>query len=141
MSDINEANTHCLCGAIRVTVKSISGNTGVCHCTKCRKWGGGPLMAVNCGTEVSFEGAENIATFDSSARGERGFCRRCGTHLFFRVKSSGQYMMPAGLFGDRTFVFKSQIFMDEKPAFYDFANDTVEMTGAEVFARSAPPPK
>ena len=32
----------------------------------------------------------------------------------------------------------SQIFIDEKPVFYDFANET--MTGAEVFAMYAPPP-
>ncbi len=33
----------------------------------------------------------------------------------------------------------SQIFIDEKPAYYDFANKTHNMTGAEVFAAFAPP--
>ncbi len=32
------------------------------------------------------------------------------------------------------FVFSSQIFIDEKPAYYEFANKTHNMTGAEVFA-------
>ena len=28
---------------------------------------------------------------------------------------------------------KSQIFIDEKPEFYDFANETPKLTGKEVF--------
>ena len=34
--------------------------------------------------------------------------------------------------------FKSQIFIDEKPDWYTFANETENMTGAEVFAMYAP---
>ena len=37
------------------------------------------------------------------------------------------------------YAFTSQIFIDEKPAYYDFANKTHNMTGAEVFAAFAPP--
>jgi hypothetical protein len=36
-------------------------------------------------------------------------------------------------------VLTSQIFIDEKPAYYTFANQTKTMTGAEVFAMFAPP--
>jgi hypothetical protein len=33
-----------------------------------------------------------------------------------------------------------QVFIDSKPQFYDFANETKMMTGAEVVAAFAPPP-
>ena len=139
MSDTIKGSGSCLCGATHITVKNISKNVGVCHCSMCRKWGGGPLMAVDCGTEVSFEGEENISVFDSSEWAERGFCNQCGTHLFYRLKGSKQYMMPVGLFNnDELFVLKNQIFIDEKPSFYCFANKTNDMTGAEVFAQYAP---
>jgi hypothetical protein len=106
----------------------------------CRKWGGGPLMAVDCGTVVSFEGEENISTFPSSEWAERGFCNKCGSNLFYKLKDSGQYIMTAGLFDDEArFVFEEQIFIDEKPAYYEFKNETKDMTGAEVFAKYAPP--
>ena len=96
-------------------------------------------MAVDCGTEVACDGEENITVFDSSEWAERGFCNRCGSHLFYRLKGSGQYIMPVGLFGDDTgFSFDHQVFIDEKPSFYDFANETTNMTGAEVFAKYAP---
>jgi len=31
-------------------------------------------------------------------------------------------------------VFKRQVFVDEKPEYYDFANKTKDFTGAEIFA-------
>ena len=48
--------------------------------------------------------------------------------------------MSAEAFDDRGgYAFKSQIFIDEKPGYYEFANQTHNMTGAEVFAAFAPP--
>jgi len=46
--------------------------------------------------------------------------------------------MPAGLFDDdQAFEMDHQIFIDEKPNYYSFANKTDNMTGAEVFAKYA----
>jgi hypothetical protein len=36
------------------------------------------------------------------------------------------------------FEFTEQIFIDRKPAYYDFANQTVTLTEAEVLAKFAP---
>ena len=139
MSDMIEARGSCLCGATRIIARSVSKNVGACHCSMCRKWGGGPLMAVDCGTDVAFEGEENISVYNSSEWAERGFCNKCGSHLFYRLKESKQYVIPVGLFDDdELFVFDHQVFIDEKPTFYSFANATIDMTGAEVFARYAP---
>jgi hypothetical protein len=139
MSDVLDGRGTCLCGAIQITVKNMTGNVGACHCGMCRKWGGGPFMEVDCGSDVSFEGEENISVFDSSDWADRGFCSKCGSHLFYRLKESKQYMMPAGLFDDdKSFVFDHQVFVDEKPSFYTFANETSDMTGPELFAKFAP---
>ena len=136
-----ERTGHCLCGAVGVSIRTASRNVGVCHCSICRKWAGGPLFALECGSEVSFEGADSISVFGSSEWAERGFCSRCGTHLFYRLKKGGFYIVPVGLFDDgEDWVLKQQIFIDEKPSFYAFANETPTLTGAEVFALHAPPP-
>lgn len=136
----SNVNGACLCSAVQVIVKSMNQDVGACHCNICRKWGGGPLMAVDCGTEISFKGEDNITVYNSSDWAERGFCKQCGTHLFYRLKESQQHIMPAGLFGEESALnFDHQIFVDEKPAYYDFANETKNMTGAEVFAMYAPP--
>lgn len=138
-SETGVGKGRCLCGKVGVTANHMSHALGVCHCSMCRRWSGGPVMAVDCGSEVCFEGEENIKLFASSAWAERGFCRNCGSHLFYRLKHNNQYMMSAGLFGDEAaLVFERQLFIDEKPAYYCFANDTLNLTGPEIFARFAP---
>lgn len=140
MSNASEGKGHCLCGAVQINAPGISPHVGACHCSMCRRWGGGPLMAVDCGTDVSFKGEENITVFNSSDWAERGFCHTCGSHLFYRLKESGQHIMPAGLFDDNeNFVFDHQVFIDNKPPYYSFANKTEDMTEAEIFAKYTPP--
>ncbi len=139
MSDQSRGTGHCLCGAVTMTATRVSRSMGACHCTMCRTWGGGPLLAVDCGTEVTFDGHEHISVFDSSHWAERGFCSKCGTHLFYRLKGNRQYIVPAGLLADQgAITFDHQVFVDEKPAYYDFSNETENMTGAEVFAKFGP---
>lgn len=140
MSKTCERRGQCLCGAVKVTAGQAGNAVGACHCGMCRRWGGGPFMEISCGSSVLFDGEENISVFDSSAWAERGFCSKCGTHLFYRLKETGQHMVPVGIFdNDDELVFQSQVFIDEKPAYYSFADKTEEMTGAELFAKYAPP--
>ena len=135
MSKLNVAKGSCLCGAIKVSTSHMNPHVGACHCGMCRKWGGGALFAVECGSEVSFEGKENIEIYQSSEWAERGFCKKCGSHLFYKLKQNNNYYVPAGIFDDSdSLVFDSQIFIDEKPEYYSFANETNNMTGEEVFA-------
>lgn len=139
MTTSNQATGSCLCGAVKITVQNPGTGIGACHCSTCRKWGGGPLLAVECGSDVTLEGEDNISVYNSSEWAERGFCKQCGTHLFYRLKEAQQYHIPAGVFdGTHELSFDLQIFIDEKPAYYRFANETPTMTGAEVFAMYAP---
>lgn len=49
-------------------------------------------------------------------------------------------MVPVGLFeGEHDLVFESQVFIDEKPSYYRFADQTDNMTGAAVFAKYGAP--
>ncbi len=136
MSEVNETIGSCICGAVHISPQHIDHKLGACHCNTCRKWGGGPYLSVDCGTDVSFEGEENISVFRSSKWAERGFCKQCGSHLFYRLKGSGQYFIPGALFGDELpLEFDHQVFIDEKPSYYTFANKTKDMTGAELLAK------
>ena len=78
--------------------------------------------------------------FNSSEWAERGFCSRCGSHLFYRLKETGHYAVPVGVFDDQEqLVFESQIFIDHKPSFYSFANETEDLTEAQVFEKYVAP--
>ena len=138
MSNLNVVKGGCLCGVVRVSTTSINRHVAACHCSMCRRWGGGALLGVECNTDISFEGEENIGVYQSSEWAERGFCKNCGSHLFYRLKENNHYYIPVGIFdNDESLVFDLQVFIEEKPAYYSFANKTKNMTGAELFAMFA----
>ena len=129
-----EVTGRCLCGAVTIHTNTMCDELSACHCQMCRRWGGGPLLAIDCGTDVSIDGLEHVSVYDSSEWAERGFCKTCGSNLFYRVKRSGQYIVAAGLFDDPGAAFANQVFIDSKPDYYAFSNDTRNLTGEEVFA-------
>lgn len=135
---MTKAKGQCLCGAVKFTANNLSNKVDACHCGMCRRWGGGPLMVIDCGSDVKYEGEENITVYDSSEWAERGFCKKCGSHLFYRLKEVKDHQIPAGLFENQeSFNFNLQVYIDRKPAFYTFANKTLEMTEAEVIEKYA----
>ncbi|MCW8108892.1 GFA family protein [Alteromonas ponticola] len=126
----------CLCESVTLSIAESISELHVCHCSMCRQWGGGPMIVASCGTDVTFEGKQNIERYHSSEWAERGFCKRCGTHLFYHYLESGNYFVPAGLMKlPESVHMASQIFIDEKPHYYEFSNATTNMTGAEVMAK------
>ena len=131
-------NGHCLCGAVHFT-SPVAKEIGACHCGFCRRWGGGPLLAVHCGPDVQFSGQEHIAVYASSEWAERAFCKHCGTHLFYKLHATGEYFVPAGVFETDDFELASQIYVDKKPGYYDFANETPMLTEQQVIAQFAQP--
>lgn len=134
MSANHQCQGACLCGAVNLKVTVTEHKVSACHCQMCQTWGGGPLLAVDCKDQVSFSGENNISVYASSEWAERGFCRHCGTHLFYRLKEGGHYEIPTGLIDNgEPWEMALQIFIDEKPAHYDFANATRTLTGAEAF--------
>jgi len=130
----------CLCGAVRFTASPPNRDVGACHCGMCRKWTAGPFLVLDCGATMKVDDASNLGVYQSSEWAERCFCKKCGTPLFYRLVGQNLHFVSAEAFDDRNgFTFASQIFIDEKPAYYEFANTTHNMTGAEVFAAFAPP--
>lgn len=79
----------CLCGALRYRVTGALVDAGYCHCRLCQRSSGAPLLAwltvaAECFSYI--EGKPSV--FHSSARGQREFCRVCGTQIAFRRPSN-----------------------------------------------------
>ncbi|TFF34270.1 GFA family protein [Pseudomonas sp. RIT623] len=128
----------CLCQATHLKLTLESTHVSACHCSMCRKWTGGPLLAVQCSHPPEIEGPAP-SVYDSSPWAERGFCAHCGTHLFYRLKESGLHVVPVGVIdGEEDWTFTEQIFIDEKPTWYCFSNQTENLTGQQVFDQFAP---
>ncbi|MCP8900538.1 GFA family protein [Gilvimarinus xylanilyticus] len=124
---------HCLCGSIEIDAPSIH-NIDLCHCSMCRRWGSGPMHALHCEGDVSFSG-DTPSRYRSSEWAERGFCRQCGTHLFYYLIPADQYILSAGLFQQQELSLTQETFVDEKPDYYSLQAESKKMTGAEVFAQ------
>jgi hypothetical protein len=79
-----------------------------------------------------------LGIYASSAWAQRVFCRQYGTHLYYQLQGKVLYFIPAGFFPDLTDVpFTEEIFIDERPPCFAFANDTVKLTGEEVVRKYA----
>lgn len=129
-----QAKGSCLCGKVTIETQTLDTDMGVCHCSTCRKWAGGPFMATDAGTDITITGEQNITRYSSSEWADRGTCKNCGTSLFYYLKPKNQYIVSVGLFDKVDFYFDNEIFIDEQPSFYCFANKTKQLTGEEVFA-------
>jgi len=77
----------CLCGVVEFSANPPSKWCAHCHCSMCRKThGAGYVTWVGFEqTQVAFNrGEDQLAWYASSTGAERGFCRQCGSSLFFR---------------------------------------------------------
>jgi hypothetical protein len=127
----------CLCGAVRFTATHVETQHHACHCGMCRRWSGAPFFGATVGGVV-FEGVEHLARYASSDWAERGFCRRCGSSLFYYPTPTETYTMCVGAFDDASaFRLTREIFIDQKPQGYALAGDHQRLTEAETFAEFA----
>lgn len=136
MGEVARASGGCLCGAVRYTAVPEKPEMDVCHCRMCRRWSGGVLMSVPC-NDLVIEDERALGRYASSEWAERLFCKECGTSLFWRFQNdeSGHVAVAFQSFDDLAPVsFAEEIFIDEKPALYEFAGARRRKTGAEIIA-------
>jgi hypothetical protein len=135
----------CLCGAVVYEGKGEPGDLHVCHCTACRRWNGGPAMAVTFSGGIEIRTPDTVNWFSSSDWAERGSCRVCGSALFYRLKDGDPpYInVSAGSLDDASVVkgVHEHIFVESWPAYYDFADDAPRTTGEDFVARFQPKPE
>ncbi len=123
---INETNQGgCLCGAVRYEVKGPLRDVVNCHCSMCQRLHGnfGPHSKARK-EHITVTNDEGLAWYKTSDTARRGFCRKCGSSLFwepFELDATGIIAgtldVPTGL---KTM---GHIFVSEKPDFYDIADD------------------
>ncbi|MEL7015314.1 MAG: GFA family protein [Pseudomonadota bacterium] len=140
MSDV--LTGQCLYGAVRFTVKPEVAADGIhldaCHCSMCRRLVGSALMGLNLLEAPKVEDDTHLTSYASSDRATRQFCAVCGSNLFYQLNDGSLFTVIAGALDDIPDAwFAKEIFIDEKPDYYDFAQPTYKMTGAEVLAAFA----
>ncbi|MXP25998.1 GFA family protein [Altererythrobacter indicus] len=122
----------CLCGAVSITLEQPDPAISVCHCQMCLRWNGGAFAGIK-GIGHRIDGEDSVQTYRSSDWAERASCSTCGSSLWYHYLPSDHYSFSAGLFIlPEQMAISEQIFVDEKPHWYDFAQQSVMKTGPEV---------
>jgi hypothetical protein len=129
----------CLCGAVRFTAERVETEHHTCHCGMCRRWSGGSGFFGADTHGLVFQASASLGRYTSSDWAERGFCKGCGTTLFYFLKPANKYVVSVGAFDDSApFRLVREIFIDKKPGGYAFAGDHPRWTEEETFARLTP---
>ena len=111
----------CLCGAVSYTVSAPLEDVHACHCTQCRKQSGHYVAAGSAPrSALSIEGSAAITWFASSPNIRRGFCRTCGSHLFWEQDGSESVSINIGaLDGETELRLTHHIFCADKGDYYE----------------------
>jgi hypothetical protein len=116
----------CLCGDIRYEIAGKLRDVVVCHCRQCQKWSGYLVAATAVAPGgLTIFGEPQLRWYRASSHASRGFCRRCGSSLFWKP-DDGAYMavMAGGLDMPSGLTISSHIFCADK-ADYDRITDTL----------------
>jgi hypothetical protein len=124
----------CLCGAVRLRVDGPLGRITFCHCGQCRRQTGLYYASTNAlHRDVTVDGAENVVWYESSEHGRRGFCRTCGSALFWKSEGAAEMSIQVGALDMPTRLEGGcHIFCADKGDFYEI-ND-----GLPQYAASQP---
>ena len=114
----------CLCGAVKFKVEGPMREVIACHCGQCRKTTGNFFTATNSHVDaVNISEDRGLAWYKSSDVAERGFCKSCGSNLFWRPFGRDYISITAGsLDGDTGLHIKEHIYVADKPVWYDITD-------------------
>lgn len=121
MTDTNIPRTgSCLCGAVRYEISGGLKQVVGCHCTMCRKQTGHyPAFTAAWNDEFQLTAEDGLKWYRSSEDSRRGFCKECGSVLFFVTNGSDKISITAGtLDGETGLETAAHIFVADKGDYY-----------------------
>lgn len=87
----------CLCGGVAYKVAGELSPVDYCHCSQCRKTSGHFVAATSCSPRhLTLTADSSLCWYESSASAHRGFCKVCGSSMFWRPKHGRHISIMAG---------------------------------------------
>ncbi|MCZ6894460.1 MAG: GFA family protein [Gammaproteobacteria bacterium] len=128
----------CLCGAVRFTVTRPLREIVFCHCRQCRRQQGEYAAYTAPPREaIAIEDDRSLVWFASSESARRGFCRRCGSSLFWDRLSGDLLCIAAGALDDATRIHpECRVYVDSKAEYYDIGDGLDRYPGSRYTQRT-----
>ena len=122
----NTLNGTCECGEVSFTVEAPRETVTVCHCSQCRRTSGHLWASTHAAySSVQFSNQQGLEWYTSSKNAKRGFCKFCGSSLFYRMNDEEGVGIAAGcLDSPNGFRVGKHIFVADKGDYYEIS-DTV----------------
>lgn len=122
----------CLCQSVTFEVDGDIPHPVACHCTMCRKISGHFWAATGFKREkLKLTGEENLTWFQSSENVRRGFCKNCGSALFFDATDTPWISVAMGAFDSPTSsMLGSHIYVADKGDYYDITDGLPQHEGS-----------
>lgn len=87
----------CECGAVAFDVTGARETITFCHCSQCRRTSGHYWAATRADTaNLTFRREDGLTWFRSSDQARRGFCKLCGSSLFYQPDGASHIGIAAG---------------------------------------------
>ncbi len=117
----------CLCGSVSFEVSGDLPAGWACHCDQCRRWSSHFLATTSPQLkDLKIHGEKNLKWYQSSEKARRGFCKNCGSPLFFDPADKDKHQwigISLGAFDKPTKVKLSQhIYVAEKGDYYEITD-------------------
>lgn len=94
---MKDVTGRCECGAVAFVIKRARDTVTFCHCSQCRRTSGHYWAATRAETaDITFTAEHGLAWYQSSPENRRGFCRFCGSSLFYRPNGANHMGIAAG---------------------------------------------
>lgn len=121
----------CLCGGVRYRVTGPLRPIIYCHCGQCRRTSGHFVAATAADADaLEIVAGESLAWFASSEHASRGFCRRCGSSLFWRPENGSHVSIMAGTLDNSDGLEPVEhIYVGDKGGYYELADDLPKRQG------------
>ncbi len=115
----------CLCGSVAFAIDGELTPPNACHCGQCRKQSGHLWAStVTHQDNLSFISSETLGWYRASDIAKRGFCRACGSFLFWQHNEEGTIAISVGSLDEPTGLKLAQhIFVADKGDYYDIKDD------------------
>lgn len=119
----------CNCGAVQFEVDKVREAVNVCHCSQCRRSSGHLWAATHARyDDVRFLSDEGLKWYTSSDWAKRGFCKHCGSSLFYRMNDEDGIGIAVGTLDLPTGLHVGQhIFVKDKGDYYEIADDAPQI--------------